>query len=801
MSWQLVSFLILAAVLLGGFAWYERSRPPAQVVALVAALAALAIAGRIAFAAFPNVKPTTDIVIFAGYALGPAAGFAVGALAALVSNFWFGQGPWTPWQMAAWGLCGILGAALALGARNVGRLTLAAVCGLAAVGYGAILNFSLMATYGGELSWQRFWIFEGRAIPFEIAHAAGNVAFALVAGPAMVRMLVRFRERFEWKRAEVGALPAAGAPPGRRTALPTGGIAVLLAAVLLFGAFGSAHARAATKAGPEAAAAWLESVQNEDGGWAESKGSNSSQQMTGWVMLGLEAAGVNPQDVTSGAGASPIEYLQSQISQIQSPGDLSRTILALEGAGIEPREFAGRNLVAALLAKRRKDGSYDGWPNSTAYAVLALRSAGVANVADSLEWLRKAQNEDGGWGDVLGSPSNADGTGAVLQALSPSSQAANRGVNYLRQVQQKGGGYRLGGNGALNTQSTSRAIQGLLAAGANPADFRRGGKSAYDFISELQAGDGHYRYSDQSDQTPIWVTGDVLVAAAKQHLPLAAVPRAPQPKPVKPAPVPNPTPAPEYTPEPLPLPEVGGVAPTPNATPVFPESGTGGNPDTGKKGKGKKGHQAGTGGVGAGAGTGSPPASPPGESQPVIPEDGSPIEPEGDAASTTGEPADESDSGGSGSVLGSIVAGLVVGGLLFAIGYGPYKRWQSTHRGGGAGSPPSAGGDPTPPPGSVPGAGAPGAGSPGGAVPSSAATGLTGAAGSPGQASPYASAPGAVPTPPRYYGEPTPPPMPLPPMPAPPEPTPVPINAAPPSGAPAGKSPAGRPRRRLPRLF
>ena len=111
MSWELASFLILGAVLLAGFAWYERSRPPAQVVALVAALAALAIAGRIAFAAFPNVKPTTDIVIFAGYALGGAPGFAVGALAALVSNFWFGQGPWTPWQMAGWGLCGILGAA------------------------------------------------------------------------------------------------------------------------------------------------------------------------------------------------------------------------------------------------------------------------------------------------------------------------------------------------------------------------------------------------------------------------------------------------------------------------------------------------------------------------------------------------------------------------------------------------------------------------------------------------------------------------------------------------------------------
>jgi energy-coupling factor transport system substrate-specific component len=800
MSWQLVSFLILAGVLLGGFAWYERSRPPAQVVALVAALAALAIAGRIAFAAFPNVKPTTDIVIFAGFALGPAAGFAVGALAALVSNFWFGQGPWTPWQMAAWGLCGILGAALALGPRNVGRLTFAAVCGLAAVGYGAILNFSLMATYGGELSWQRFWIFEGRAVPFEIAHAAGNIAFALVAGPAMVRMLVRFRERFEWKRAEVGTLRTGagdiepGAPGGRRTALPTGGVAVLLAAVLLLGAFGSAHARAASGSGPEAAAAWLESVQNDDGGWGESKGADSSQQMTGWVMLGLEAAGVNPQDVVSGAGISPVEYLQAQISQIQSPGDLARTILALEGAGIEPREFAGRNLVAALLAKRRKDGSYDGWPNSTAYAVVALRSAGVGNVADSLEWLREAQNEDGGWGDVKGSPSNADGTGAVLQALSPSSQASNRGVNYLRQMQQKGGGWRLGSNGVLNTQSTSRSIQGLLAAGANPADFRRGGKSAYDYIDELQAGDGHYRYSAKSDQTPIWVTGDVLVAAAKQHLPLEAVPRAPQPKPEKVTPAPAPAPVPEYTPEPLPLPEVGGVAPTPEAAPVFPEGEAGGNPRGGKNGKGKKGHGAPeTGGVGPGAG--APPTAPPTEvEEDAIPETGSPVEAEAGEAFSTGEPAEESGSGDGGSVLGSIIAGLLVGGLLFAIAYGPYKRWQTTRRGPGppAGGPPG-GGAPTVPPGTgaVPAAAqaAPGA-PPGVAAPAAGAV--------PAAASPW---PAAENVPPRYYGQPPPPPMPLPPTAGPAEPTPVPINAAPPAGPPAGSPPAGRIRRRLPRLF
>ena len=107
---------MLAAALAAGFAWYERAHPSSKVLALVATLAALAALGRVAFAPLPNVKPTTDIVLLTGFALGGAPGFAVGAVAALASNLVFGQGPWTPWQMAAWGLVGLVGAAL--GARE-----------------------------------------------------------------------------------------------------------------------------------------------------------------------------------------------------------------------------------------------------------------------------------------------------------------------------------------------------------------------------------------------------------------------------------------------------------------------------------------------------------------------------------------------------------------------------------------------------------------------------------------------------------------------------------------------------------
>ena len=80
MSWLAASLVLLGVALVAGFAWYERSHPTARVLALVATLAALAALGRIAFAPLPNVKPTTDIVLLAGYALGGAPGFAVGAV-------------------------------------------------------------------------------------------------------------------------------------------------------------------------------------------------------------------------------------------------------------------------------------------------------------------------------------------------------------------------------------------------------------------------------------------------------------------------------------------------------------------------------------------------------------------------------------------------------------------------------------------------------------------------------------------------------------------------------------------------
>jgi type II secretory pathway pseudopilin PulG len=522
MTWQMVSLVILVAVIAGGFAWYERSRPPSRIVALVAALAALAVAGRFVFAPIPNVLATTDIVLLTGYAVGAGPGFVVGALAALVSNFWLGQGPWTPWQMAGWGLVGTGGAALA-GAtgRRLGRVGLAAVCGVAGLAYGALLDLSVMVTYGGEQSLDRYLVLSARGLPFNIAHAAGNVVFALIAGPALVRMLMRFHARSEFRWRERLA------PASLLAIAVLGGAAMLAAPAAAGEASAAADAKAASAAGT--ARSWLQRARNDDGGFATAPSGSSSAAMTGWSMLGLEAAGRNPLDLR---GRTPVGYLRANPGDVHSTGDVERTILALAGAGVGARDFAGRDLVANLRERRSGNGSFQGQVNLTAFGIFALKASGTpgSQLDRSATWIRRAQNRDGGWGYQPSQPSEPDSTGAALQALDAAGAGgdpAADGARYLEKVQRRDGGWALAESGPTNSQSTAWAIQGLLASGRDPASVTRSGRSPFDYLSARQASDGHYRYSAASDQTPVWVTAQVLIAVSGETFPIEPVPRAP----------------------------------------------------------------------------------------------------------------------------------------------------------------------------------------------------------------------------------------------------------------------------------
>ena len=187
----LALLLVVAAAVVAGFAWFEGGSGAAKDVTLVATLAALAAAGRVLFVAVPNVQPVTVIAAAAGAALGPRRGFAVGALAALSSNVFLGQGPHTPWQMLGWGTCGLLGGLLRPLLRR--RVPFAGFCFALGFLYGVPLDlYTWLYLPHNEAS---LLAVLARGFPFNAAHAVGNLVLALAVGPELRRVLERYERR------------------------------------------------------------------------------------------------------------------------------------------------------------------------------------------------------------------------------------------------------------------------------------------------------------------------------------------------------------------------------------------------------------------------------------------------------------------------------------------------------------------------------------------------------------------------------------------------------------------------------
>lgn len=188
----LATALGAAALVAAGVAWFEMGTDSTRELAVIATLAAAAAAGRVLFAAVPGVQPVTVIAIVAGAALGIRAGAATGALAAFVSNFFLGQGIWTPQQMLGWAACGVAGALLAPVLRN--RWVLAAVA--AVLGFAFSSSMDVWLWYGfSPHTLPALAAVVGRGLWFDAAHAAGNVVLALAAGPELRRMLDRYAAR------------------------------------------------------------------------------------------------------------------------------------------------------------------------------------------------------------------------------------------------------------------------------------------------------------------------------------------------------------------------------------------------------------------------------------------------------------------------------------------------------------------------------------------------------------------------------------------------------------------------------
>lgn len=193
-----VSLLVIIYAMIPFFAGFERRKPKAREIVILAVLIAVAVVARGAFFMTPNFKPIVAIVIISGVSLGRESGFLVGAMSAFVSNFFFGQGPWTPWQMIAMAVCGYLAGLLFH--KCSGRINKWAL-----ILFGALVTFFV---YGGITDLWTVLYMTGKptiatavmvysaAFYFNLIHAAATAVFLFILAKPMVEKLDRVKTKY-----------------------------------------------------------------------------------------------------------------------------------------------------------------------------------------------------------------------------------------------------------------------------------------------------------------------------------------------------------------------------------------------------------------------------------------------------------------------------------------------------------------------------------------------------------------------------------------------------------------------------
>ncbi|WP_256217245.1 ECF transporter S component [Paenibacillus sp. OV219] len=197
-KYYFISLLIILYTLIPFAMVFERRKPQARELIVIAVLAAIAVAGRSAFFMLPQFKPVVAIVIIAGVTFGAEAGFLVGATAGFVSNFMFGQGPWTPWQMFSFGIIGFLaGILFQKGWLRRSRLSLCVFGGLVTlVIYGGIMNIASVMMFMPLLTKEAILASYASGFWFDLVHAAASVFFLFVLSGPMIEKLERVKRKY-----------------------------------------------------------------------------------------------------------------------------------------------------------------------------------------------------------------------------------------------------------------------------------------------------------------------------------------------------------------------------------------------------------------------------------------------------------------------------------------------------------------------------------------------------------------------------------------------------------------------------
>lgn len=211
--------LIVPAVVLGGallfkekqYAWislcvtvlscvpfflhFEHSENDVRKLILIAVMVAISVIGRFIFAPIPGFKPVTAMVVITAMYFGGEAGFMTGALSAVISNFYFGQGPWTPFQMFSWGIVGFLAGVIADPLKK-SKIVLVVYAVVSGVLYSLLMDVWTVLWADGYFNISRYAAAVISAVQFTIIYAVSNVIFLLVFSKPIGKILERIKEKY-----------------------------------------------------------------------------------------------------------------------------------------------------------------------------------------------------------------------------------------------------------------------------------------------------------------------------------------------------------------------------------------------------------------------------------------------------------------------------------------------------------------------------------------------------------------------------------------------------------------------------
>jgi energy-coupling factor transport system substrate-specific component len=200
-EYYIISFIIIV-IAIGLFVLsFEKRKPQIREVVLLAVLTTMAIVGRIIFFMTPQFKPCAAIIIITGVMLGKESGFLCGCLTAFLSGFFFGQGPWTPWQMFAFGVIGLLSAVIFGGNREkyAENKLIISIYGFLVtfILYGIIMDTATVVMYMDTPKISAFVASYASGILFNAIHGLSTLVFLFILSEEMFKKVKRIKLKFK----------------------------------------------------------------------------------------------------------------------------------------------------------------------------------------------------------------------------------------------------------------------------------------------------------------------------------------------------------------------------------------------------------------------------------------------------------------------------------------------------------------------------------------------------------------------------------------------------------------------------